>query len=46
VKSLIFLFGGKLGCFLVYLAVQENAGMTENFMIDYEYQTKKRKSTG
>jgi hypothetical protein len=42
VKSIVFLFGGELGCFLVCLTVKENVGMPENhrFMMDYQYHEK------
>jgi hypothetical protein len=42
-KSILFLFWRGIGLFsIVCLAVEENAGMPENyiFMMDYEYQTK------
>jgi hypothetical protein len=43
VKSILFLCGGELGCFIVILSTKGNAGMTETYriMMDYEYQEKK-----
>jgi hypothetical protein len=48
VKSILFLFGRELGCFLFVPTIKENAGMSENcrFMMNYEYQQKRRKSIG